>query len=336
MIFVNDPGSDRGWRQLQHAPWNGFTLADIVFPAFVFVMGTALALSSKRPTFGRILRRSLALVAIGVVLNWANPLTGGPLRYPGVLQRIGLAYLVVALLVGRLPLVAQAVVAVALLGGYGWALLHVSVPGAGAGVVTPVGNLAGYVDRTVFGQAHLYRHAPYDPEGLISTSGAVVTALFGAWAGLWVRRHRRSAITTLGLFAAGTAALGTGWWWGRSLAFNKRLWSPAYTLWSAGWILLVLAVLWEIIEVRGWRWLRQPWQVLGFNALVLYVVTELGDRLLRVTHVGRLTAHAWSYQRWFAPHWSTDVASVLWSVAFVAVFGGASWLLYRRGLSIRL
>ena len=346
MVLVNNPGSSRGWKQLNHAAWNGATLADLVFPGFLFVMGVSISLAFARrraaPAFRmpvaarQIVRRALLLIAIGVVLNWLNPLTGGALRYPGVLQRIGLAYLVAAMVVLLLPLPGQLVVGAALMGGYWLALLHFHVPGHGAGVLTPAGNFAGWVDRSVFGQAHLYRHAPYDPEGLASTADAVVSVLAGVWAGEWLRRRGRSGEAAAALAAVAVAVLGVAWWWRQWLPLNKRLWSPSYTLWTAGWLALALAVLWGLIEVRGWRWMRQPWAILGANALLLYIVTELGDRVTQVTHVGQLTVHAWTYDRWFAS-WLTAVpASLAWSVSFLAIWGLACSLLYRRGVFLRL
>ena len=346
MVLVNNPGSNDGWGQLNHAAWNGATLADLVFPGFLFVMGVSISLAFARrqadPSFraprmaAKIVRRALLLILIGVILNWLNPLTGGALRYPGVLQRIGLVYLAAALVVLFLPLPGQLIVGAALMGGYWFALLHFHVPGHGAGVLTPSGNLAGWVDRSVFGQAHLYRHAPYDPEGLASSAAAVVSVLAGAWAGEWLRRRGRSAEAAAGLAAAAVASLGVAWWWRQSLPFNKRIWSPSYTVWTAGWFALALALLWVLIELRGWRWIRQPWGVLGANALLLYVATELGDRLTQVTHVGQLTVHAWTYDRLFASWLTTLPASLAWSVAFLAIWGVVVAVLYRRGLFLRL
>ena len=132
MLIVNNPGNaETAFLQTRHSPWNGCTLADLVFPFFLFVVGITTSLSlearaargdSDRKIRGQILRRGALLFAIGVLLNWfpfyqygaieghLHPtaldhfiarLTG--LRFLGVLQRIGLAYAVAALLSWKAP-----------------------------------------------------------------------------------------------------------------------------------------------------------------------------------------------------------------------------------------
>jgi len=183
MVIVNNPavGAPYVYRQMTHAPWDGWTFADTIFPAFLFMVGASLALG-RRPALARMARRVVVLVGLGLVVNAAPLLLAqgfhasvlAKLRLPGVLQRIALAEALAVVVVTwvrpRWQPVAGAVLLLA-----SWLLLtKVSVPGIGAGHLTPTGNLEGWVDRTVFGTAHLYRSGTvgYDPEGLPSTPRA--------------------------------------------------------------------------------------------------------------------------------------------------------------------
>ncbi len=217
MILVNNPGSgDHVWWPLDHAKWHGFTPTDLVFPAFLCAVGFALGLSfprhldaaQRRAAWRRIARRALALFALGLAFALLARPDVAHLRIFGVLQRIGLCYALAAAVAlwtarpgpdGRhalgLPLFVAAAFGVLALW---WALLAlVPVPGQGAGQLTPEGNIGGYVDRVLFTTDHIWRHGKdaagnivFDPEGLLSTLGALGNVLFGAAAAIWWRQDR--------------------------------------------------------------------------------------------------------------------------------------------------
>ncbi|XP_029927000.1 heparan-alpha-glucosaminide N-acetyltransferase isoform X1 [Myripristis murdjan] len=109
MVFVNYGGG--GYWFFQHAPWNGLTVADLVMPWFVFIIGTSVVLgfrSLQRKGVGRVqlLRkltwRTLVLLLLGFCfLNYSprdGPLSWSWLRVPGVLQRLGFTYFVLSLM----------------------------------------------------------------------------------------------------------------------------------------------------------------------------------------------------------------------------------------------
>src|SRR5262249_37918054 len=151
---------------------------------------------------------------IGLVLNALDPsahLSLSTFRIPGVLQRIAIVYVAVAWLTERTSARTQAIVAIVTLIGYWAALALIPVPGVGAGVLTPDGNLAAYLDRMLLG-GHLV-HGTWDSEGLLSTVPAVVSALAGVLAGRWLMKSPQSHHDSFRLFLMGLAAAALGLLW---------------------------------------------------------------------------------------------------------------------------
>lgn len=107
MIMVNYGGA--GYMILEHKPWNGLTLADFVFPFFIFSMGASIAISMRsimrkneynfKLIVWKIIKRSFILMALGLCLNskWLAGRDLSHLRITGVLQRFSISYLVVAI-----------------------------------------------------------------------------------------------------------------------------------------------------------------------------------------------------------------------------------------------
>ncbi len=194
MILVSTPGTwNAVYAPLDHAAWNGWTPTDLVFPFLLFAMGAAVPFAlarrrgAARPIGTHVVRRAAVLFALGLLLNAIElppPLAWATFRIPGVLQRIAIVYLAVAWITERMSLGGQIAFAIAALGGYWAAMLLIPVPGIGAGVLTPAGNLASYIDRGLFGRHMLNKLG--DPEGLLSTIPAIVTALCGVFAGDWL------------------------------------------------------------------------------------------------------------------------------------------------------
>jgi predicted acyltransferase len=277
--------------------WNGCTPTDLVFPFLLFAMGAAVpfAMARRRGVDRRmrrhVVRRALVLFALGLLLNGieSSPLAWSTFRIPGVLQRIAIVYAAVAALTERTSWRTQAVVALGALLGY-WALMTlVPVPGAGRGVLTPEGNLAGYLDRSLLG-AHL-ANPRWDPEGLVSTLPAIATALAGVFAGDWLNRRGSAPHRTATLCAAGLAAAAIGLAWDAAFPINKNLWTSSFALFSAGLAGVVLAAAHWVLDVKGWRAWAAPFQAFGRNPLDAVVarrrrVGEERDLPARVSAVG--------------------------------------------------
>lgn len=352
MIVVNNPGA---WEAvlppLTHTAWHGYTFADSVFPGFVFIMGVAMALAfSKRRQQGhglgalhrRILVRVLWLVALGLVLNLVDTApTLEVVRIPGVLQRIGLAYLGAALIVLHTAPRTRAIACAALLLAH-WALLTwVPFGGHPGGTLLPDVNLAAHIDRYVFGP-HLLSDAG-DPEGLLGTLPTIATALLGTFAGDFLRRVPDGDTRVRGLLAGGAISLGLGLLWAQALPVNKPLWTGSYVLVTTGLASIAFALCYEAIDRRRWRIAARPFVWLGVNPLAIYFASELAGRLLEKAWVAeaasRTTARAWVYWRVFDPLFPTSPspwASLLFALAYTGVWVGVAGLLYRRGIRVQV
>jgi predicted acyltransferase len=327
MIVVNNPGDWTAvFPQLQHAYWIGLTAADLVFPAFVFAMGVSLSIAIARrrdagastgDLYRHIGMRVIVLFALGLFLNavtaWPRI---SPLRIPGVLQRIALAYLVGAVAVLHVRRARWLIVAAALLIGH-WALLMlVPFDGHPAGTVTPDDNLARFVDTHVFG-----RHAlaiPIDPEGLLGTLTASASAILGALAAEWLRR------APMRLAAGGALAVAGGLLWSLVLPLSKPLWTGSFALVTAGITAIVLSAIYLVVEVRHRRWFV-PFAWLGANALVIYVASEVVRRLIE-------RPKAWLFWEVFEPIFRDrpEVASFVFAIGLLSL-----WILVARVVQAR-
>lgn len=357
MILVNTPGSgDYVWWPLDHAAWNGFTPTDLVFPAFLFAIGVALALSFPRRVDAALWRRIARRVVLLIALGWAWQMLARPglatFRVYGVLPRIGLCYGAVAVFAaltarrganGARHLDARVILlaAVAVLAGYAALMLLVPVPGFGAGHLTPEGNLAGYVDRALVGTAHMWRlgtdadgHIVYDPEGLLSTLPALANVLFGLLAAMLWQRTPTRAVRWIALGGFGLAAAGL--LLDPFFPINKRLWTSRFALLSSGVTALLLALCMAGGNRAAELEVFAPFRILGRNAILGYIVSLLiGLAGMRIVVGGAtLQAHAFAAVLAIVP--DPYVASFLFAVGVLSVVVAGLAPLDRRGIHLRL
>ena len=276
-----------------------------------------------------VARRAGILFALGLFLNGFPEYDLSTLRIFGVLQRIGICYLIAGFLVligqGRGILLSIA----ALLGGY-WALMMlVPVPGHGAGILGPEGNFAQYVDVSLFA-GHLYRPR-WDPEGLVSTLPAIANTLFGVLCGILLRDDSTVGEKLRSLITFGSALLLAGLLWDNWLPINKNLWTSSYALFTSGLAFWALAVCYWIADVMQWRRWLTPFEIFGVNAITAYVLSGLLARM-----VSLLKWKAPLYNTLFAPVGSPQIASLLWALANVAAIYLVVWAMHRRGWLIRI
>lgn len=271
---------------LLHSPWAGFTLADAVFPAFLFMVGVSLAVSlGSKAGQGvdgaaalAIGRRGLALIVLGVLLTNTDWVFANPdyvFRPLGVLQRIGVVYLAAALLHLSLSWRWRVLLAALILLAY-WALAQLPYPG-GTADLTAVGmNWVSWLERWALGD-HLLVKGPlgYDPEGLASTLPAIAQGLIGGLVGEWLARSR--AKPPVGkMILAGSLLAAAGLAWGWSFPAIKNIWSSSFVLLSSGLSLIALALLHELLDRRRrGLWVAELFVPFGLNALAVYSIHEL-------------------------------------------------------------
>ncbi|HET6805140.1 MAG TPA: heparan-alpha-glucosaminide N-acetyltransferase domain-containing protein [Frateuria sp.] len=336
MLLVNDPGDwDHVYRPLEHAGWNGCTPTDLVFPFFLFVMGVSVVLAilprlAQGEAPGRLrdaaLWRALRILALGLAINalaaWWLPERA--MRWPGVLQRIGVCFAVVAAFAIYTPRRAWWIAIAALLAGYTALLVS-------GGTLARWDNIVDRIDGAVFGH-YVWDHNPatgqvHDPEGLPATLPAIASSLIGLCAGVWLREARLARLLAAGVVAL---ALGAAWsWW---IPLNKNLWTPSFVLWTGGWAILALLACHWLVDRRGWPALGRRF---GMNAIAAYAGSELMQILLPALGWQEpLYRHL--FAGWITPLAGPWVASLAWAVAFVVLWWAIVWIMDRQRIHLKL
>jgi predicted acyltransferase len=382
MLLVNNPGTWSAiYPPLEHAEWHGWTPTDLIFPFFLFIVGvtTQLSLGARRARGDdpgaiqrQILRRGALIFLFGFLLSGFPFFTWGAVpgnpdpdfldrivdrlyhwRILGVLQRIGIAYIISALIAARATVRTQVLVTAVLLLGYWFVMTLVPVPGTGGvpgALLLGHGEttLAGYVDRMLldwsrFGLGnHLWTGSvTWDPEGVLSTAGAVGTALLGNLAGRWIAQPTPLVERLAGMFAAGAIAMMVGLMWHWSFPINKSLWTGSYVLFTAGMASVALATIMWLIEIQNQRAWTRPFEIYGLNPMVAFVGSGLMARLiysiLKVEMDGkRIALQAAIYQTAFASWLTPRNASLAFAVTFVTLWFGILYVLYRRRIVFKV
>ncbi|XP_062430437.1 heparan-alpha-glucosaminide N-acetyltransferase isoform X3 [Rhea pennata] len=251
MVFVNY-GGGKYWF-FKHESWNGLTVADLVFPWFVFIMGTSVSLSlssmlrwgsSKKKVLGKILWRSFLLILLGIIVVNPNyclgPLSWDNLRIPGVLQRLGFAYLVVA-------------------------ALELLFTGAGAETVT------------VLYQTKM----PYDPEGILGTINTIFMAFLGLQAGkiiLFYKDQHKQIMSrffiwsiVMGIVSAALTKCSKDEGF---IPINKNLWSISYVTTMSCFAFILLLLIYYLVDVKR-LWSGAPFFYPGMNSILVYIGHEV-------------------------------------------------------------
>ncbi|XP_053756983.1 heparan-alpha-glucosaminide N-acetyltransferase isoform X3 [Panthera pardus] len=313
------------------------TVADLVFPWFVFIMGSSIFLSmtsilqrgcSKLKLMGKIGWRSFLLICIGMFIVNPNyclgPLSWDKVRIPGVLQRLGVTYFVVAVLelIFAKPVPESCAserscfslrdiifswpqwLFILMLESIWLGLtFFLPVPGCPTGYLGPggigdlgkypncTGGAAGYIDRLLLGDDHIYQHpssavlyhteVAYDPEGILGTINSIVMAFLGVQAGKILLYYKDQTKDILIRFTAWCCFLGL-----ISIALtkisenegfipiNKNLWSISYVTTLSSFAFFILLILYTIVDVKG-LWTGTPFFYPGMNSILVYVGHEV-------------------------------------------------------------
>jgi predicted acyltransferase len=357
MILVDNPGSDeKAYWPIMHAKWNGWTPADFIFPSFLFLVGISMVYSfaarlehgeAKKKIFLHAIKRSLILIAIGLLVN-ASPIYGLDVhtwRLEGVTQRIGLCYFFAAILELWTGRRGQLIALLGCLVGY-WALLRFApVPGAGIPgrdipFMDQVQNLPAWLDRKLF-MGHLY-DGTRDPEGIIHTIPAIGTTLIGVLTGHWLRTRKDASKLIGGMVLFGILGMLGGEMWNRWFPINKNLWTSSFVLFSGGFALLFVSLLYWMIEVKGSRrvW-TMPILVFGMNAIAGFVADSLiygpGYTFMAKGPNGAvMNWHEAAQAHLEAMGMSTANASLIYSLGAVGICWMLLWFLWRKRIFLKV
>ena len=335
MILVNNPG-DWGhvYPPLLHAAWHGWTPTDLIFPFFLFIVGVAMPFSfgrrlslgdTKLKLWWHVIYRSMMLIALGMILTGIPDFNFGHKLLLDVLQRIGVVYLFAATIVLLAGRVTQAVAAVFCLVIYWILMMVIPVPGYGAGVLAPDGNVLKYVDQLL--TAGWHDHG----EGILSLIPSVSTVLIGSLTGIWLRTGRNPYEKAVWMFAAGAVGLVAGAIMDASVPINKLLWSPSYVIFTAGFALQVLAFCYLLIDILNYRRWSMPFLVLGMNAIAVFFLSSLAGKLLYPVGV-----IPWIFNNLFAS-WLPPYTSALgYALCYVLFWLLIMSILYKKRIFIKI
>ncbi|MBN1417355.1 MAG: DUF5009 domain-containing protein [Planctomycetes bacterium] len=344
---------------IRHVDWQGCVFWDLIQPSFMFMVGVAMPFSfaSRRAKgdsgpaiLGHVVNRSIVLVLLGIFLM-SNGAERTNFTFVNVLTQIGLAYGFAAIVVGRgsaLQLIAIA----AVLGGYWYAFYQHPLPGPGfdyAAVGVPAdwahnfsGLFAHWNKNTNWAAAiDLEFLNIFPPKGwfrfneggyqTLNFVPSIATLIFGIMAGDLLRGPRAAKEKLARLLAGGVACVAIGFVLGQTACpIVKRIWTPSWTVYAAGWTLLMLAGFYWIIDVAGWKRWAFPLAVVGMNPIAVYCLFMVSRGWIRRT----IWTHAWPYagkemfEGTYGPIYaSLAVTFAIWLICF--------WM-YRKKIFIRI
>jgi len=344
MILVNNPG-DWGhiYPPLEHSVWNGCTPTDLIFPFFLFIVGVSIvyAMETKaadpanhRKMIMIAFRRMLILIAISLTKQLIFHPGFEHLRFPGVLQRIGVVFFISTVLYLKCSQKTRDWLFAILLIGYYVIMAFVPVPDTGHASLDPTTNMGAWLDRLVFSTNHLWSEShTWDPEGLLGTLPAIATGLFGIRIGSWLKRKDRDDSTKVTwMFVYGLTAVVVGMAWGLFFPINKALWSSTFVLYTGGWASMALAACYWLIDVQGYKRFTTFFVVFGTNAITAYVLSDFVPHYLNKIRIDGFSI----YQLVYAPNLSPFNASVASAIVLVLLIWLLMWILYIRKIIIKV
>ncbi len=351
MVLVNNPGSwGHIYWPLAHAEWHGWTPTDLVFPFFLFIVGVAIPLAfgrsvdaggTQRNLYLKVIKRTLIIFALGLFLSGFPYFNLSTIRIPGVLQRIAVCYLLASIIFLKTRVRIQIVIVAALLLIYWLVMARLSAPGFAGGDLSKEGSVASFIDRVVLGNHIWSQGKVYDAEGLLSTIPALATTLLGVLTGQWLRTTKPDYEKVSGIFVAGMCCLVIGWAWNPFFPINKSLWTSSYVLFTGGLALHLLAFCYWLIDIKNYRAWAKPFVVFGVNAIALFVGTGLMAKLMGIIKIpqadgSRPALKSWIYSGLFAWWAPPKIASLAFAIAFILLWLGLMWILYRRKIFIKV
>jgi predicted acyltransferase len=345
MIVVNSPGSwATTYSPLLHADWHGFTLTDLVFPTFLFVVGNSMSFAlPKYESMGdgeflkKILKRTLIIFLLGFLMYWFPFFENGHLkpfsetRIFGVLQRIALCYFLGAIIIHYFKVKGAIIFSLVAL------VLYRILLGA-FGDLTLEGNAVLKLDAFLFGESHLYHGEgiAFDPEGLFSTLPAIVNVIAGYLTGLYLQRSGQNYETLAKLMMVGASLILMALWWDLFFPINKKLWTSSFVLLTVGIDLLVLPILIFIIDIaKKTKW-TYFFEVFGKNTLFIYLLSEVFVILLFTFQIGEQSAYGWVAQEIFGATLGAYKGSLAFALWIMLTCWAVGYFMDKRKIYVKV
>ncbi len=344
MILVNNPGSwGNIYTPLEHSKWNGCTPTDLVFPTFLFLVGVSIVYSMERKIANPAnhsklllgaLRRGALLILISLIIQLILHPGFAQLRYPGVLQRIGLVFFICAALYIKTSQRFRDWVCVLSLVGYYIIMCFLPVPDTGASSLEPETNMGAWVDRVVFTTNHLWNQShTWDPEGLLGTLPAIATGLFGVRIGTWLKRKDRDdSVKVNWMFTYGIAALVLGLFWDLFFPINKALWTSSFVLYAGGWSIIGFTICYWLIDVQGYKNWTSFFLPFGANAITAYVLSDFIPHYINLIRINDASI----YQIVFQPYFSPNNASLVSALVTLLLLWVIMLIFYKKNIFIKV
>lgn len=344
MIVVNTPGSwNYVYAPLQHAKWDGCTPTDLVFPFFMFIVGVSMAISfkkyeaiSKNDWIKKAVSRGIKIIIIGLLLNWYPFFTKNiaDLRVFGVLQRIGLSFLIAGLIVAYIRVRYLWSAIALLLLGYWAILLSIGKDG-----LSLEGNLVRTLDLYLIGENHIYKGygIPFDPEGLLSTLPAVGTILIGFIAGKKIANTASVLLNINWLSTFGVIFIIIGLIWSLiGFPINKPIWSSSYVLYTAGMAMVMLSVLMWVIDIKGYHRWTYVFNAFGKNPLITFILSGILVKTASLIKIGDLKLFNWLYINVYQVIFGDYLGSLVFALSVVMFIWLIAWWMDRRGIIVKV
>lgn len=344
MILVNTPGTwSAVYPPLLHADWHGYTPTDLVFPFFLFIVGTSIVFAYRDRkgdsyTHRKILIRSLKLIGLGLFLGafivkfpFLKPFEN--IRFPGVLQRIGVVFFFASLLYLHLKPRVLIGTAIAVLLGYWIWMAYIPLGGEPPSLERAPNNWANFLDVTIFG-THNYK-PDYDPEGLLSTLPAIVTSILGIITGRLLLSDRQDKLKAI--FILGFALLITGTLWDFIFPINKALWTSSFVLATAGWANLVLGIIYYFSDVKGITF-GSIFKYAGANAITVYFLSSFISKIFYMVKIdGEVGIHGWLFNAIYVHDFMPlELSSLLYGLSVMSFYLFLGWFMHRRKIFIKV
>ncbi len=345
MIIVNSPGKySTTFSPLLHAEWNGFTLTDLVFPTFLFIVGNSMSFSmgkyeslSNKIFFSKVFKRTLIIFLIGFLMYWFPFFENGALtsihntRIFGVLQRIALCYLIASVVLRFFKTKDAIIVSL-------FALILYPIMLLAFGDLSLPGNAVLKLDTWLIGASHMYHGdgIAFDPEGLLSTLPAIANVIAGYVTGIFLQKSGQNYKTIAQMTLLGAVLIFIGLSWDLLLPLNKKLWSSSFVVLTIGIDLIVLSLLVYLLDILNKTKWTYFFEVFGKNPLFIYVLSEILVITLFVSKIGDYSAYDWIAENIFVSSLGGYIGSLAFALSIMLTCWIVGFLMDKKKIYIKI